>query len=74
MDYHKNAPWTAVSRGRITRLVIEDGVRVASAATRFSVSSKTAAKWVARYRQFGDAGLVDRSSRSHLSPRQTSSL
>ncbi len=74
MDYHKNAPWTAVSRGRLARLVIEDGVRLVSAAARFSVSSKTAAKWVARYRQLGDAGLVDRSSRPHLSPRQTSSL
>src|SRR6266568_973466 len=74
MDYHKNAPWTAVSRGRLARLVIEDGVRLVSAAARFSVSSKTAAKWVARYRQFGAAGLVDRSSRPHLSPRQTSSL
>lgn len=74
MDYHKNAPWTAVSRGRLVRLVIEDGLRVVSAAARFSVSSKTAAKWVARYRQLGDAGLVDRSSRPHLSPRQTSSL
>jgi len=74
MDYHKNAPWTAVSRGRLARLVIEDGVRLVSAAARFSVSSKTAAKWVARYRQLGDAGLVDRSSRPHVSPRQTSSL
>jgi transposase InsO family protein len=74
MDYHKNAPWTAVSRGRLARLVVEDGVRLVSAAARFSVSSKTAAKWVARYRQLGDAGLVDCSSRPHLSPRQTSSL
>jgi len=74
MDYHKNAPWTAVSRGRLARLVIEDGVRLVSAAGRFSVSSKTAAKWVARYRQLGDAGLADRSSRPHVSPRQTSSL
>jgi transposase InsO family protein len=34
---------------------------------------KTAAKWVARYRQFGDAGLTDRSSRPHRSPYQISS-
>jgi transposase InsO family protein len=74
MDYHKNAPWTAVSRGRLARLVIEDGVRLGSAAARFSVTSKTAAKWVARYRRFGDAGLADLSSRPHVSPRQTSSL
>jgi transposase InsO family protein len=74
MDYHKNAPWTAVSRGRLARMVVEEGVRLVSAAARFSVSSKTAAKWVARYRQLGDAGLADRSSRPHRSPRQTSSL
>ena len=74
MDYHKNAPWTAVSRGRLARLVTEDGVRLGSAAARFSVSLKTAAKWVARYRRLGDAGLADRSSRPHVSPRQTSSL
>jgi transposase InsO family protein len=35
---------------------------------------KTAAKWVERYRQFGAAGLADRNSRPHHSPRQTSSL
>ena len=74
MDYHKNAPWTAVSRGRLARLVIEEGVRVCSAAARFSVSAKTAAKWVGRYRQGGADGLVDRSSRPRTSPRQTSSL
>jgi transposase InsO family protein/transposase-like protein len=74
MDYHKNAPWTAVSRERLARMVIEGGVRVGSAAARFCVSSKTAAKWVGRYRQFGVAGLADRSSRPHRSPRQISSF
>lgn len=74
MDYHKNAPWTAVSRGRLARLVIDDGVKLGSAAARFSVSRKTAAKWVARYRQLGAAGLADRSSRPHHSPRQTGSF
>ena len=74
MDYHKNAPWTAVSRERLARMVIDDGERVQSAASRFSVSWKTAAKWSSRYRQFGAAGLTDRSSRPHRSPRQTSSF
>jgi transposase InsO family protein len=74
MDYHKNAPWTAVSRGRLARMVIDDGVRLGSAAARFSVSLKTAAKWVRRYRQFGAAGLADRSSRPRRSPRQVSFL
>jgi transposase len=51
MDYHKNAPWTAVSRERLARLVTEQGVSCSSAAARFSVSVRTAAKWVGRYRQ-----------------------
>jgi len=73
MDYHKNAPWTAVSRERLARMVIEDGLTVNAAALRFTVSAKTAAKWVGRYRLLGAAGLADRSSRPHRSPRQTSS-
>ena len=73
MDYHKNAPWTAVSRGRLARMVIEDGWSVRAAALRFTVSAKTAAKWVGRYRLSGVAGLTDRSSRPHRSPRRTSS-
>ena len=74
MDYHKNAPWTAISRERLARMVISDGVTLSSAAARFSVSAKTAAKWVSRYRQSGAAGMTDRSSRPHHSPQQTSSL
>ena len=74
MDYHKNAPWTAVSRERLARMVIGDGATIRWAAARFSVSDKTAAKWVNRYRQLGSAGLTDRSSRPRHSPRQTSSL
>ncbi len=74
MDYHKNAPWTAVSRERLARMVIHQGVTLKAAAARFSVSSKTAAKWMGRYRQLGVAGLADRSSRPHHSPRQTDSF
>ncbi len=74
MDYHKNAPWTAVSRERLARMVVSDGMTLKSAAARFSVSTKTAAKWAGRYRQLGVAGLADRSSRPLHSPRQTDSL
>jgi len=74
MDYHKNAPWTAISRERIARMVINDGVTAKAAAARFSVSPKTAAKWVGRYRQLGAAGMGDGSSRPHHCPRQTCSL
>jgi transposase InsO family protein len=55
-------------------MVINDGITAKAAAARFSVSPKTAAKWVRRYRQFGAAGMGDCSSRPHHSPRQTCSL
>ena len=74
MDDHKNAPWTAVSRERLARMVIHEGVTLKAAAARFSVSARTAAKWMGRYRQLGVAGLADRSSRPHHSPRQTDSF
>lgn len=74
MDYHKNAPWTAISRERLARMVVNDGSTLSAAASRFSVSARTAAKWVGRYRQFGPAGLADRSSRPHRSPRQADSF
>jgi len=61
MDYHKNAPWTAVSRERLARMVINEGVTLKAAAARLSVSAKTAAKWMGRYRQLGVAGLAGQS-------------
>jgi hypothetical protein len=38
MGYHKNAPWTAVSRERLARMLVEDGVKLGLAVARFSVS------------------------------------
>jgi hypothetical protein len=34
MDYHKNAPWTAVNRERLARLAIRDGATLQSAAAK----------------------------------------
>ena len=73
MDYYKNAPLTAVSRERLARLVIEQGWSYQAAADKYDVTPKTAAKWVRRYRELGRAGLENRSSRPHRSPRQTPS-
>jgi hypothetical protein len=70
MDYHKNAPWTAISREQLAGMVISDGMTLRSAAVRFNVSAKTAAKGVGRYRQFGVAGMADRSSRPQHSPHR----
>ena len=73
MDIHKNARLSFRSREELARFVVEQrGTRKAAAAA-FRVSAKTVAKWEARFRQTGIDGLLDRSSRPHRSPRQTSS-
>jgi transposase-like protein len=48
-------------------------LKLFAATASFNVSAKTAAKWVRRFREAGAAGLSDRSSRPHRSPRTTSS-
>ena len=73
MDYHQNARLTVHSREQMSKLVVERGSTLKAAAAAFNVSGKTAAKWVRRYRQLGPAGLKDRSSKPHRSPRQTPS-
>ena len=57
MDSHKNARLTARSRELMARMVIERGVTLKLAAASFSVTAKTAAKWVRRYREQGADGL-----------------
>jgi transposase InsO family protein len=51
---------------RITR----DGWRPGDAAAAFGISVQSARKWLRRYRAEGRAGLTDRSSRPHASPRR----
>ena len=72
MDIHKNARLTPFSREALAQCVAS-GQALKAAAESFHVTPKTAAKWVARYRTFGSAGLLDRSSRPLHSPRATSS-
>ena len=69
MDIHQNARLTLRSREALVEIV-RGGVGLRAAAS-FHVTSKTAAKWVRRYLQEGGAGLRDRSSRPHHSPRAT---
>ena len=73
MDSHKNARLTARSRELLARRVVEQGVTLKLAAASFSVTAKTAAKWVRRYREGGTAALSDRTSRPHRFYRPTSS-
>jgi hypothetical protein len=51
--------------------VLEQGWTVVAAAEAAGVSVRTAAKWLARYRGEGDAGLLDRSSAPRRIPRRT---
>ena len=73
MDLHKNARLALRSREALVRKVVEENSTLKAAAAAFSVSRKTAAKWVGRYRSDPTAALLDRSSRPHRSPRATSS-
>ncbi len=68
---HANAALTPRARLRLARLIVEDGWPVARAAERFQVAWTTANRWASRYRLQGPAGMTDRSSRPHHSPRTT---
>jgi transposase InsO family protein len=68
---HRSAPLTEKGRLRLARCIVEDGWPIARAAERFQVSRPTATRWAQRYREAGEAGMVDRSSRPVRSPRRT---
>jgi transposase InsO family protein len=69
---HRNAPLSETGRLRLARCVVEEGWPLRRAADRFQVAVTTAQRWAQRYRQYGPAGMVDRSSRPHHSPTRTS--
>jgi transposase InsO family protein len=50
---------------------VEEGWSISYAAAVFNVAWSTANRWSQRYRTDGPAGMVDRSSRPHSSPRAT---
>jgi len=62
MNIHQNAALTPLRREQLVNLVIT-GHTLKDAAAAFKVSTRTASKWLARYRQGGVTALVDRSSR-----------
>jgi transposase InsO family protein len=73
MKLHANARTCPNSR----RLIVERigaGWSLAEAAEAAGVSDRTAAKWLARWRAEGDAGLVDRSSAPQRVPGRTPAL
>jgi len=72
MDYHHHARLTIVRREELAKVVLEGRLSLKSAAAEFKLSRQAAGKWVRRYREAGVAGLRDRGSRPHRSPRRIS--
>lgn len=68
---HANASLSPTGRLRLARCVVVDGWSLRRAAERFQVSVPTAHRWSTRYRDQGEAGMGDRSSRPTHSPRRT---
>jgi transposase InsO family protein len=62
MKLHANAALSLKQRERMVLRVLEHGWSLAKAAEAAEVSERTCSKWVARYRQDGELGLLDRSS------------
>jgi transposase len=70
MKTNENTPLTPEGRARMVRLVLE-GATLGEAARSFRVSRKTVGKWLARFREHGRDGLLDRPSTPHGSHRRT---
>jgi transposase InsO family protein len=68
---HANATLTPRGRLLLARCVVEQGWPLRRAAERFQTSATTAGRWANRYREQGAAGMRDRPSRPHRSPRRT---
>lgn len=67
---HRNARLTVFGR-RLLVGRVHSGRAVAHVAAEMSISRTTAHKWVRRWRQEGEAGLADRSSRPRRTPHRT---
>ena len=72
MNLHRNARLTPRGRRLLVERVCHQHVALREAAAAAGVSSRTASKWVARYRREGSAGLDDRSSAPRRIPCRTS--
>jgi transposase InsO family protein len=69
MNIHKHVKTTPVSRWEMVRRHLEEGQPYRRIGIEMGVSVRTVGNWVRRYREAGIAGLQDRSSRPHRSPR-----
>ena len=68
---HRNARLNLHGRLLLVDRVCRQRRPVAHVAKELGVSRQCAHRWIARFRAEGEAGLLDRSSRPHSSPRRT---
>ncbi|HEX7492353.1 MAG TPA: IS481 family transposase [Candidatus Limnocylindrales bacterium] len=69
---HPRARLTVYARQTLVERVLGEGWSTAEVARQLGVSRSTGYKWIHRFRNEGEAGLEDRSSRPHRSPRALS--
>ena len=70
MNLHGNARTCPNSRKLLVERVLEQNWSVTAAAAAAGVSERTVWRWLKRYREEGERGLLDRSCRPHRSPAQ----
>ncbi|NKY54559.1 IS481 family transposase, partial [Nocardia vermiculata] len=66
---HRNAPLSVEGRRRLIRRC--QARPIAHVAAEMGISRQCASKWVNRHRQYGELGLMDRSSSPHHQPTAT---
>jgi transposase len=66
MKLHASAALSWSGRRKLVERVVDQGWSLSAAATAAGVSTRCARKWVARYREQGAQGLVDRCSAPRL--------
>jgi transposase len=71
MNLHRNARLTPRGRRLLVERVCHERMALSVAAAAAGVSTRTASKWVGRYRREGLTGLEDRSSAPHRVPART---
>ena len=70
MNLHKHARLTPRGRALLVQHMLT-GLRAEGCSTSGGVSVRTAYKWLRRFREEGESGLMDRSSRPHSCPHGT---
>lgn len=71
MLVHARAPLSPIGRRRVVGRVVVEGWSVAAAAEAAGVAERTVYRWLVRFREHGQAGLVDRRPVPRRVPRKT---